>query len=242
MQSNRIFSYSAALVILVTVCFGVGNARADVTGQISGAVKDPAGAMMAGVVVSVSNMDTGFQQTTKTDPQGVFGFPALPVGHYTLRALQKSFKEYGQEGLTLDVNTALRADIVLQLGAETQQVTVDASAVQVETASTQMGAVITSEKMTTVPINGRSYTDLLALQPGVTYSSSGQYGGLPISGDLNPGNLSVSGGRESANGFMVNGANVQEGANMGTAIILNLDSIAILASNSFMNTSGKDRK
>lgn len=107
MQSNRIFSYSAALVILVTVCFGVGNARADVTGQISGAVKDPAGAMMAGVVVSVSNMDTGFQQTTKTDFQGVFGFPALPVGHYTLRALQKSFKEYGQEGLTLDVNTAL---------------------------------------------------------------------------------------------------------------------------------------
>lgn len=105
-----------------------------------------------------------------------------------------------------------------------------------------MGAVITSEKMTTVPLNGRSYTDLLALQPGVTYSSSGQYGGLPISGDLNPGNLSVSGGRESANGFMVNGANVQEGANMGTAIILNLDSIAILASNSFMNTSGKDRK
>ena len=226
MQTNPKFSYSAKLVILVGVCFGAGNARADVTGQISGAVKDPAGAMVAGVAISVSNTDTGFQQITKTDSQGAFGFPALPVGHYTLRALQNSFKEYRQEGLALDVNTALRVDIVLQLGAETQQVTVDASAVQVESASTQMGEVITSEKMTTVPLNGRSYTDLLALQPGVTYTSSGQYGGLAISGDLNPGNLSVSGGRESANGFMVNGANVQEGANMGTAIIPNLDSIA----------------
>ncbi len=89
-----------------------------------------------------------------------------------------------------------------------------------------MGEVITGSKMTTVPLNGRSYTDLLALQPGVTPVSSGQYSALQVSGDLNPGSLSVSGQRESANGFMVNGGNVEEGAYMGTAIIPNLDSIA----------------
>ena len=80
--------------------------------------------------------------------------------------------------------------------------------------------------MTTVPLNGRSYTDLLALQPGVTPVSSGQYNSLQVSGNLNAGSLSVSGQRESANGFMVNGGNVEEGAYNGTAIIPNLDSIA----------------
>jgi hypothetical protein len=89
-----------------------------------------------------------------------------------------------------------------------------------------MGEVISDVKMTTVPLNGRSYTDLLALQPGVTPVSSGQYGALSVSGNLNPGSLSVNGGRESANGFMVNGGNVEEGAFNGTSIIPNLDSIA----------------
>jgi hypothetical protein len=77
-----------------------------------------------------------------------------------------------------------------------------------------------------MPVNGRSYTDLLALQPGVTPTSSGQYGAMSVSGNLNPGSLSVAGQRESTNGFMVNGGNVVEGGYMGTAIIPNLDSIA----------------
>jgi hypothetical protein len=89
-----------------------------------------------------------------------------------------------------------------------------------------MGEVISDAKMTTVPLNGRSYTDLLALQPGVTPTSSGQYGAMSVSGNLNPGSLSVAGQRESTNGFMVNGGNVVEGGYMGTAIIPNLDSIA----------------
>src|ERR1019366_7488161 len=98
--------------------------------------------------------------------------------------------------------------------------------VQVETTNTQMGEVIGTNKMELVPLNGRSYTDLLALQPGVVPQSSGMYSGNKVSGELNPGTLSVSGQRESANGFMVNGGNVQEGLYMGTAIIPNLDSIA----------------
>ena len=201
-------------------------AMADVTGRISGSVTDPSGSVVANATVKVINAETGGTQTTHSDSQGFYSFPALAVGHYNLSVIQSGFSEFRETNLNIDVNTSLSLNIKLQLGQQTQQVTVDASPVQVETASTQMGEVISSNKMEAVPLNGRSYTDLLALQPGVTPVSSGQYASLAVSGDLNPGNLSVAGQRESANGFMVNGANVKEGPFMGTAIIPNLDSIA----------------
>ena len=199
---------------------------AEVTARVAGTVKDPSGSVVVGVSVTAQNTETGVKQTTGTDEAGFYAFPALAVGHYELNVRQRGFKDYRQTGLTLDVNTALRIDVTLELGSQTEQVTVNTAAVQVETTNTQMGEVITGTKMTTVPLNGRSYTDLLALQPGVAPESSGQYGALSVSGNLNPGSVSVSGQRESANGFMVNGGNVQEGTFMGTAIIPNLDSIA----------------
>jgi hypothetical protein len=142
----------------------------------------------------------------------------------TIRAT--GFKEYRQTGLVLDVNTSLRVDTALVVGQVTENISVAANAQHVETSTTEMGEVIGDQKIEAVPLNGRSYTDLLALQPGVVPVPSGDYGGTPDSGGLNNGNLSVSGGRESANGFMLNGGNVQEGLWMGTAIIPNLDSIA----------------
>src|SRR5437899_5452054 len=206
-----------------------------VTGRISGTVKDPTGAVVPGSQITVLETQTGIRTETKTDSAGYYSFPALPVGHYDLEVKTGGFRDFKQTGLILDVNTSLTVDIPLELGPASQEVTVNAATVQVETTNTQMGEVITDTKMTTVPLNGRSYTDLLALQPGVTPTSSGQYGAMTVSGGLNPGSLSVAGQRESANGFMVNGGNVVEGAYMGTAIIPNLDSIAefrILTNNS----------
>ena len=110
-------------------------------------------------------------------------------------------------------------------------VTVTTDKVQVETQSTQMGEVINSQKMTAVPLNGRDFTDLLSLQPGVVPSQyAAQSAGLndrTVSGSnsLNAGNQSINGQREAANGFMINGANADEGKNNGTAVIPNLDSI-----------------
>jgi hypothetical protein len=203
-----------------------GYAYADVTGRISGSIKDPSGAAVSNAAILVVNLETGNRQSTRSDTQGFYSFPALAVGHYDLSVAQAGFSEFRETNLNIDVNISLSVNIKLQLGQQTQQITVDASRVQVDTASTQMGEVISSAKMEAVPLNGRSYTDLLALQPGVVPVSSGQYAALPVSGDLNPGSLSVAGQRESANGFMVNGANVKEGTFMGTAIIPNLDSIA----------------
>jgi hypothetical protein len=216
------------LTAFVSVLLGFAGTLAlgSVNGRISGTVKDPAGAVVPEAAVTAINTETGARQTIPTDPQGVYSFPSLPVGHYDLEIRKQGFKEHQETGLTLDVNTALRVDVSLELGAASQQVTVQALAVQVETTNTQMGEVISDTKMTTVPLNGRSYTDLLALQPGVVPVSSGQYNALSVSGNLNPGSLSVNGQRESANGFMVNGGNVEEATFGATAIIPNLDSIA----------------
>ena len=105
---------------------------------------------------------------------------------------------------------------------------------QVDTVATHLGEVISGSQMTALPLNGRSYTDLLAIQPGVAPISTllpssvimaGVTGGIDPSGDANPGNLSINGQRESSNGFMVNGIDVQEHMNGGTSIIPNLDSI-----------------
>src|SRR5689334_6216912 len=208
---------------------------ADVTGRISGTIKDPSGAIVTGVAVKAVNEATGVSATTRTNDQGFYAFPSLSVGRWDLEIQHQGFQDYRQSGLVLDVNTALRVDVTLVLGNATQTVQVAASPIQVDTTSTQMGEVITTTKMETVPLNGRSYTDLLALQPGVAPVSSGQYSAISVSGSLNPGSQSVNGQREGSNGFMVNGGNVNEGAYMGTAVVPNLDSIAefrILTNNS----------
>jgi hypothetical protein len=218
--SQRLFTLGLLLVLASPL------ARAGITGSISGTVTDPTGAIMPGVSVVALDTDTGIQTSTQTNAAGFYNFPALPTGHYEIRITETGFEEYRQTGLVIDVNTALRVDATMKVGSVNQEVSVTSTAVHVETTNTQMGEVIGNTKMTTLPLNGRSYTDLLALQPGVAPASSGEGYGMNVSGNLDPGALSVSGQRESGNGFIVNGGNAEDRLYNNTAIIPNLDSIA----------------
>jgi len=212
----------------------VATAFAGVGGSISGTIQDPSGAAIAKASVTVINTSTGVRQSAITDSHGTYVFPVLPVGGYALEVNEPGFKPYRRTGITLDANSALLLDVVLQVGERTEAITVNENAVHVETSSSQMGEVITGTTMTEVPLNGRSYTDLLSLQAGVapatsiTSSTVQDVGASAFSpsGDLNPGTVSINGQREFANSFMVNGSDVEEDVNMGTAIIPNLDSIA----------------
>ena len=112
--------------------------------------------------------------STQTNAQGFYNFPALPTGKYEVRIKATGFEEYRETDLVLDVNNALRIDAAMKVGSVSQEVSVSSTAVHVETTNTQMGEVIGTTKMTSLPLNGRSYTDLLALQPGVAPSSSGE--------------------------------------------------------------------
>ncbi len=131
------------------------------------------------------------------------------------------------------MNAAIRVDVTLRVTTVSETIDVAANALQVDTVSTQLGQVISGESMTSLPLNGRSYTDLLALQPGVVpaaVTDLTSYSNAPPSGGLDDGSLSISGARGQSNGFMVNGGIVQEQLSNGTAIIPNIDSIADSAS------------
>jgi hypothetical protein len=227
------FNMLRCLFLALIPCFAF-VAWAGVGGNISGTVRDSSGAVVSKATVTVTNTDTGVAQTVSSDDKGAYSFLNLPVGHYSFAITLAGFKPYKLSGVVINVNDALLIDPVLQVGEKNDSVSVSDNATHVETVSTQMGEVITGAQMTAVPLNGRSYTDLLALQPGVapvtsiTSETVQDVGAsaLAPSGDLNPGTISINGQREFANAFIVNGSDVEEDVNMGAAIIPNLDSIS----------------
>ncbi|MGB9433091.1 MAG: carboxypeptidase regulatory-like domain-containing protein [Candidatus Acidiferrum sp.] len=237
-ETPRRIRYSQLFTFILILLLAGGLAYAGVTASISGTVTDPSGAAVAGATVTATNVGTGVAATQQTNSQGFYSFQSLPLGTYTIEVEQKGFKSYKQTGLVLDVNSALVVDVVLQVGQTNETVEVSSSALHVDTASTQMGEVIEGKEMTDVPLVSRSYTDLLALQPGVVATSSGMNGALGgsftsagfspplVSGSLNAGAQSVNGMREAANGFLLNGILVQETGYSGAGAIPNLDSIA----------------
>ena len=209
-------------------------AGAQVGGSLSGTIKDSTGAVVPGATVSIMNTSIGTELSRVTDAQGHYSFPNVPVGRYDLLVTLEGFKPHKRPGLAVDADSRLQIDAMLEIGEQTETVTVVENAIHVETASTQLGEVVEATKMTTLSLNGRSYTDLLPIQPGVipittimpnSVIMAGVTGTVAPSGELNAGNVSVSGQRETANGFLVNGADVQEHMNGGTSVVPNLDSI-----------------
>ncbi len=210
------------------------DSRAGAGGSVSGTVKDVSGAVVPDATVNATNVDTAVRVWVATNGRGFYSFPGLPVGRYNITIRKTGFKLYRRTAVTIDTNSALTVDAVLDVGETFDAVTVIDTAAHAETSDTQMGELISGKTMAAVPLNGRSYTDLLALQPGVvpatslTSNTQQDVGvsALSPSGGLNPGTISINGQREFSNAFIVNGSDAEEDVNSGTAIIPNLDSIA----------------
>jgi len=215
------------LVSAVLLFPAASPVRADVTGTILGNVTDPSGAAVPGATVTLSDASKGLRREAVTDSIGFYQFLAVPVGeNYVIDVEVQGFRKSTQTGIKLLVNQKYRADLQLQVGEINQTVTVSSNAVQVESTSNQLGDVIEDRKMTSLPLNGRSYIDLLGLQAGVVpVGSSAAYSDRPVGGLGNAGNISVNGQREAANAFLVNGGDVQEGRNNGASVVPTLDAI-----------------
>ncbi len=229
-HSNLRRSLGLALILLAATTLLLAQPAA--TARLRGTVTDPAGALVPGAKLRAHNLTTTARTETATGPEGAYSI-LLPAGRYDLEFSESGFQTVVRSAVDLADGADIALDVQLPLAIQSESLDVVVDLPGVETTSSQLGETISALKMTSVPLNGRSFTDLLAIQPGVIPQSSAQPNAVvmsgcsatPPSGDLNPGNLSVSGQRETSNGFTVNGSDVEEDFNNGTAVIPNLDSI-----------------
>src|SRR6266404_5315977 len=242
-MQNRHSCVASTLLLVLAIIFGPTALRADVTGSILGVVHDRSQAVVAGARIVATNVQTNFKQETVSAADGSYRILALPAGTYKVTVTAPGFQQYTATDVDLKVNDQLRVDVTLDVGSVTEKVEIAANAVQVQTESTQLGDVIESKKMLALPLNGRSYLDLLGLQAGVAPATAETIQqDRPVAGGLkNSGNISVNGQRETANAFLVNGGDVSEGRNLGAGLVPNLDSIEEfrLITNSFDAEYGK---
>jgi hypothetical protein len=219
---------------------------------ISGVVHDGSGARISHAQVVLRQAGSGVVISAETGESGEFLVEAPSPGSYRVEVASEGFKPLTTQAvITLNAPMA-RLDLTLEIAERSETVEVTAYALAAETTSTQLGETLDTKKIENVPLNGRSFTDLMAVQPGIVPVNTAQSGAVimtgvastPPSGDANPGNLSISGQRESSNGFRVNGSDAEEDVNMGTSIVPNLDSIdsfRVLTSNfdaEYGNSSG----
>jgi hypothetical protein len=230
------------MLLLTVTFFSTMTLKADVTGSVQGVVHDSSGAVVSGAKIVATNVETNLTQESISGSDGAFRILALPAGKYTLTATAAGFETFKETGIEVKVNDQLHYDVTLKVGSVSEKVEITANAVQVQTESTQLGDVIDSKKMLALPLNGRSFVDLLGLQAGVAPGTAETIQqDRPVSGILNSGNISVNGQRETANAYLVNGGDVSEGRNLGTGMVPNLDSIEEfrLITNSFDAEYGK---
>src|SRR5271165_2526548 len=237
-RNRFVVCISIVLIMLGTAAI----LRADVTGSVLGTVRDSSQAIVAGAHVTITNVQTNLMLETVSGADGSYRFLSLLVGIYRLTVVAAGFKTYKKIDIEVKVNDQLQTDVTLSVGSASEVISVEANAVQVQTENTQLGDVIDSKKMLALPLNGRSYIDLLGLQAGVAPATASTIQqDRPVSGGLSAGNISVNGQRETANAFLVNGGDVSEGRNLGAGMVPNLDSIEEfrLITNSFDAEYGK---
>ncbi len=188
------------LFVFVALLWG-GTARAQTNGTIRGTVVDQSGAVVPGTVVTVVLSGTDTRRSVTADKDGSFDIPELTVGSYELSADAKGFKKYVERDVVVTIGHVNLVTVNLVVGGSADTVTVEANAAQVETTSTQLGAVMTDTAIRELPMATRNAYSLLQLQPGV----QSQVGADLFLGSDNAGAVSVNGGRGRSNNYMVNG-------------------------------------
>ena len=213
------------LTSLVFVMFAsISLCAQQITGNIRGTVVDPSGAVIRGAAVTAREIETGLSRTTTTDRIGSYVLLELPVGHYRLQVAAKGFQEYVQDGITLNVNETASVSPRLAVGSEKEQVLVKADADLIEPTVTSMGKVVQQRELENLPLNGRNFSQLGLLQPGVVPLTPGI---AEAGGSLRDGQAyAVNGQRPESNNFLIDGANNFDGVDGGFVLKPPVDAIA----------------
>src|SRR6266567_3251262 len=216
--------------LIVALCLA---ASAQDTGSITGTVKDPSGAAVANADVVVTSPEHGLDRHTTSNSSGDYNESALPGGTYDVIVTAPGFKKYQAKGVTLHVAHKARVDIPLEVGAATTEVTVEGTDVaEVETQSSELAATVTGKEISQLELNGRNFTQLVTLTPGVSNQTGQDEGTVGVYGNVS---YSMNGGRVEYNAWELDGGdNMDNGSNSTLNVYPSVDAIAefkVLTSN-----------
>ena len=208
-----------ALAAVLIILLAPALALAQATGQINGAVTDASGAVLPGVTVEAISDATGATRSAVTGSDGLYTIPLMPPGSYTVKASLQGFRSSQRDGVRVAVTETARVAFQLEVGQISETITVSAEATLVETSNATHGIVIDEQKVVDLPLNGRNFTQLGTLIPGVV-APPGGLGGQ--SGDATPGGFgnatggfNVNGMRNQSNNFLMDGATNNDTFNTG---------------------------
>ena len=169
---------------------------------ISGTVMDKSGAAVVGAKVVVTNAAGNLTRTTETNDSGTYAVPALPSGSYDVTVTAKGFQKFQAKGVVLEVAQKSRVDITLTVGAVTEEVIVTGESVaQVDTQSAELSSTITGKQVQELELNGRNFSQLVNLSPGVVNQTGQDEGAVGVTGSIA---YSINGGRTEYNNCALN--------------------------------------
>jgi hypothetical protein len=204
----------ARMVLVCILLSAVTLSAQTFRGTILGTATDPSGAVVAGAKVTVHNTGTGLERTTETSADGSYSVPELPIGTYNVTVTQTGFQTFLASGVAVDVATERRVDAIMRPGQIDTRVEVSADQLpMVETTSNTLGGVLTQNDVKDLPINGRDYTKLIFLNPGVA-GSPDQITDSPGSF----GEFSMNGARGRSNNYLLDGTDMNDGYRNDPAI------------------------
>jgi hypothetical protein len=202
-MTYRSFLTAANCFLLFFLC--VPSVPAQVSAVLSGTVTDQSGAVISAAAIQAKNVDTGAVRTTVSDGAGRYRLPALAVGRYEMQAGKAGFATELRTGIQLAVGQEANVDLSLHVGESSQQITVNGDAPVVNLTTTDISGLIGQQQPKDLPLNGRSYDELLTLNPGVVNFTWEKTGGIGVSNSTNGNNFAVSGNRPQQNLFLLNG-------------------------------------
>jgi hypothetical protein len=197
-----------------------GAALGQTFGEITGEVRDPSGAVVAGAAITLTNVATNASRVTESNDVGVYAFPAVPPGQYTIKAEKQGFKTYTRAGIQIQVELRARLDIDMQVGQLAEVVEVSAQAALLTSENATVGTVIENKRIVELPLNGRNYLQLVALAPNVSFGfpSAGQAGSRQ-GGIRADQSIAVAGQRAQFNRFTLDGVENTD-PNFNTFVVL----------------------
>ena len=170
------FRVSWPVALILSLVASPEFAQVIPTGTISGVVKDSSGLLVPNATVTIVNVESNFQRTAQTSDNGMYRFPALPIGHYNVKVQMTGFKTETQRDLTLDVAQEAVVNLTMEVGGVEQQVVVTAEADRVDTTTSSLGHIVDNRQVAELPLNGRNFVDLTLMQTGITQFQNNNFG------------------------------------------------------------------